>query len=202
MLGYQGSAYLASGKVPGLQGRTHDSYALAYCVTARDGVDVMIAANAQRSFEELAKTVGRPELISDPRFLTGPDRNRNKVVLRAILDEACLQVDSKDITAALHRVGAPAAVINSIDRALAEPQVLHREMVLAMQGGQDADRVRVPGDPIKLTEAPRDKYRYPPHAGEHSHSVLRELLGYDDAQIAQLAGVVLERPVSEKTQEF
>ena len=55
MLGYQGSAYLASGKVPGLQGRTHDSYALAYCVKAKDGVDVMIAANSQRAFEALAR---------------------------------------------------------------------------------------------------------------------------------------------------
>ena len=202
MLGYQGAAYLASGKVPGLQGRTHDSYALAYCVAAKDGVDVMIAANAQRSFEVLARAIGRAEIIDDPRFLTPRDRNLNKVPLRAILDEACRSVDSATITAALHSVGAPAAVINSIDRALAEPQVVHRQMVLDLQGKSDADRVRVPGDPIKLTEARRDAYQYPPHSGQHTRAVLKELLGYDDAAIDKLAGVVLENPVDEKTQEF
>ena len=202
MLGYQGSAYLASGKVPGLQGRTHDSYALAYCVATRDGVDVMIAANAQRAFEVLAKAIGRAEIIKDPRFLTPADRNRNKAPLRAILDEACLAVDSATITAALHSVGAPAAVINSVDRAFAEPQVIHRQMVLDLQGGQDGDHVRVPGDPIKLTESRRSSYRYPPHSGEHTREILRELLGYDEAQLDKLAGVILDAPVAEKTQEF
>lgn len=202
MLGYQGTAYLASGKVPGLQGRTHDSYALAYCVAAKDGVDVMIAANAQRSFEVLAKAIGRPEIINDPRFLTPADRNRNKLLLRAILDEACLKVESATITAALHSVGAPAAVINSIDRALAEPQVVHRQMVLDLRGENESDRVRVPGDPIKLAEAQRAQYQYPPHSGEHTRAILKELLGYDEAQIDKLAGVVLENPIPEKTQEF
>ncbi|MSQ53223.1 MAG: CoA transferase [Betaproteobacteria bacterium] len=202
MLGYQGAAYLASGKVPGLQGRTHDSYALAYCVSARDGVDVMIAANAQRAFEVLAKTIGRTEIIDDPRFLTPADRNRNKAPLRAILDEACVTVDSAAITAAMHSVGSPAAVINSIDRALTEPQVIHRQMVLDLQGGDDADYARVPGDPIKLTEAQRTRYQYPPHAGQHTREVLKELLGYSDARIDTLSGVALDRPVDEKTQEF
>lgn len=202
MLGYQGSAYLASGKVPGLQGRTHDSYALAYCVAAGDGVDVMIAANSQRAFEVLAKAVGRPEIIHDTRFLTPADRNRNKVPLRAIMDEACLGVDSATITTALHSVGSPAAVINSIDRAFAEPQVIHRQMALDLQGGDVADHARVPGDPIKLTEAKRSSHQYPPHSGEHTREILRELLGYDDAQIDKLAGVVLDKPVAEKTQEF
>ncbi len=202
MLGYQGAAYLHSGKVPGLQGRTHDSYALAYCVSAKDGVDVMIAANAQRAFEKLATVIGRADIISDPRFLTPADRNRNKAPLRAILDEACLKVDSTVITEAMHSVGSPSAVINSIDRAFAEPQVIHRQMVLDLQGGGDADRVRVPGDPIKLSESPRDRYQYPPHAGEHTRTVLKELLGYDDDAVDRLAGVVLDAPIAEKTQEF
>ncbi len=202
MLGYQGAAYLHSGNVPGLQGRTHDSYALAYCVSAKDGVDVMIAANAQRAFEKLATVIGRADIISDPRFLTPADRNRNKAPLRAILDEACLKVDSTVITEAMHSVGSPSAVINSIDRAFAEPQVIHRQMVLDLQGGGDADRVRVPGDPIKLSESPRDRYQYPPHAGEHTRTVLKELLGYDDDAVDRLAGVVLDAPIAEKTQEF
>jgi len=202
MLGYQGAAYLASGKVPGLQGRTHDSYALAYCVTAQDGVDVMVAANSQRAFEALARAVGRADIISDPRFLTPNDRNKNKVPIRVIMDEACLKVDSCVIVNAMHAVGSPCAVINSIDGALAEPQVMHRGMVLEMQGGKPADRARVPGDPIKLTEEKRVDYRYPPHAGEHSNELLRELLGYGEAEIEALRGVVLDAPVAEKTQEF
>lgn len=204
MLGYQAAAYLQSGTVPGLQGRTHDSYALSYCVAAKDGVDVMIAANGKRPFEALSKLIGRADIIDDPRFLTAQDRNRNKAELRAIMDAGCLTVTSTEIIACLHKVGAPAAVINSIDRAFAEPQVLHREMLLPLQGEREEDRARVAGDPVKLTESPRTRYEYPPHAGEHTRAVLKELCGYDDAAIEALmkVGAVLEAPVADQTQEF
>jgi CoA:oxalate CoA-transferase len=204
MLSYQAAAYLQSGKAPGLQGRTHDSYALSYCVRAKDGVDVMIAANQQRAFEGLCHTVGRPDLIKDERFLTPQDRNKNKTALRALMDAACATVDSKDILATLHRVGAPAAVINSIDRTFAEPQVLHRDMRMELAGADGADRVRVAGDPIKLTEAPRRRYDYPPHAGQHTRAVLKEVGGYAEADIERLlaAGAVAELPAHEQTQEF
>ena len=204
MLGYQAAVYLQSGDVPGLQGRTHDSYALSYCVTAKDGVDVMIAANGQRPFEALSKLIGREDLIEDKRFLAPQDRNRNKVELRAEIDKGCLTVNSSNIIKCLHDVGAPAAVINSIDRAFAEPQVLHRDMLLELHGAGEGDRARVAGDPVKLTEAPLERYQYPPHAGEHTRSVLKELCGYDDDAIENLAkvGAILDAPVAERTQEF
>jgi CoA:oxalate CoA-transferase len=204
MLGYQAAVYLQSGDVPGLQGRTHDSYALSYCVTAKDGVDVMIAANGKRSFEALSKLIGREDLIADKRFLEPQDRNRNKIELRAEIDKGCLGVNSADIIKCLHDVGAPAAVINSIDRAFAEPQVLHRDMLLELHGAGEGDHARVAGDPIKLTEAPRTKYDYPPHPGEHGRALLRELCGYDDAAIETLvkAGAVLDKVVAERTEQF
>lgn len=203
MLSYQAAAYLQSGKVPGLQGRTHDSYALSYCVPTRD-VDVMISANQPRAFEALTRTVGRPELVADPRFRTPELRNHNKVELRAILDEACKTVNASDIVACLHQVGAPAATINSIDAALAEPQVLHRGMLLELSGSRPEDVVRVAGNPIKLREASREKHVYPPHAGEHTRAVLKELCGYDDRMIDGLiqSGAVAERPVQDGAAEF
>jgi crotonobetainyl-CoA:carnitine CoA-transferase CaiB-like acyl-CoA transferase len=204
MLGYQAAAYLQSGTVPGLQGRTHDSYALSYCVAAEDGVDVMIAANGKRPFEALSKLIGRDDLVADARFLTPQDRNRNKMELRAEIDAGCLKVTSAEIIACLHAVGAPAAVINSIDRAFEEPQVLARGMLLDLQGGGEGDHVRVAGDPVKLTEAPRAHYDYPPHAGEHTRAVLKELCGYGDGDIERLmtSGAVLDAPIAERTQEF
>ncbi len=203
MLSYQAAAYLKSGKVPGLQGRTHDSYALSYCVAAKDA-DVMIAANQPKAFDALMRTIGRPDLLADPRFLTPDLRNRNKTELRALLDEACKIVNAADIVACLHDVGAPAATINSIDAAFAEPQVQHRDMLLELKGGRPEDVVRVSGNPIKLREASRQDHVYPPHAGEHTRAVLKELCGYDDEMVGRLLqlGAVAEKPVQEGAAEF
>jgi crotonobetainyl-CoA:carnitine CoA-transferase CaiB-like acyl-CoA transferase len=164
----------------------------------------MIAANGQKPFEALSALIGRTDLVGDPRFLTPQDRNRNKADLRAEIDKGCLGVASADIIACLHGVGAPAAVINSIDRAFAEPQVLHRDMLLELHGDAAGDHARVAGDPVKLTEGPRTHYVYPPHAGEHTRAVLKELCGYDDAAIGDLvkAGAVLDAPIADRTQEF
>ena len=203
MLSYQAAAYLQSGKVPGLQGRTHNSYALSYCVAAKDA-DVMIAANQPRAFEALMRTIGRPELLTDPRFLSPDLRNRHKGELRAILDEACKTISAADIVSCLHDVGAPAATINSIDAAFAEPQVQFRDMLLELHGTQTEDVARVAGNPIKLREARRKEHVYPPHAGEHTRAVLKDLGGYDDAAIGHLLqlGAVAEKPIQEGAAEF
>jgi CoA:oxalate CoA-transferase len=203
MLTYQGAAYLQSGKVPGLQGRTHDSYALSCCVTAEDG-DVMISANQPRAFAALTRTIGREDLQTDPRFLTPDDRNRNKIELRELLESACRTVKAAAIVECLHQVGAPAALINGIDGTFAEPQVLHRDMLLELRGERPGDVARVPGNPLKLREAPRAGHAYPPHAGEHTRAVLSELAGLDDAAIDRLigAGIVAEKPVSNGAAEF
>jgi len=203
MLSYQAAAYLQSGVVPGLQGRTHDSYALSYCVAAKDA-DVMIAANQPRAFEALMRTVGRPDLVDDPRFRTAPDRNRNKFELRKLMDEACAKVPAADIIKCLHQVGAPAATINTIDAALAEPQVVHRGMVVELHGRRDGDVARVVGNAIKTTRFVREGYDYPPHAGEHTRAVLREVAGLGDSDIDKLlmAGAVAEKPLEDAGAEF
>lgn len=203
MLSYQAAAYLQSGKVPGLQGRTHDSYALSCCVTAKDG-DVMIAANQPRAYDALMRTVGLSEMITDPRFCTPADRNRNKTELRKILDEACKNVSAADIVKCLHGVGAPAAMINAIDTALTEPQVQHRGMVLELQGSRDGDVARVAGNAIKFSQSARTEHAYPPHAGEHTRAVLSEVAGLDASEIDRLfaAGAVADKPTEDAGAEF
>jgi crotonobetainyl-CoA:carnitine CoA-transferase CaiB-like acyl-CoA transferase len=203
MLTYQGAAYLQSGTSPGLQGRTHDSYALSYCVAARDA-DVMIAANQPRAFDALMRLIGRADTLADPCFATADLRNRNKTALRAILDEACKTVSAADIVKCLHGVGAPAATINTVEGAFAEPQVLHRGMLLELRGERPEEVARVPGNPIKVREASAKADCYPPHAGEHTRIVLKDLAGYDDAIIDRLVelGAVAEKPVPENAAEF
>ncbi|MGF6651800.1 crotonobetainyl-CoA:carnitine CoA-transferase CaiB-like acyl-CoA transferase [Paraburkholderia youngii] len=45
MLSYQAAYYLASGKVPGTQGREHESIPSYRAFTARDGMEVVVTAN-------------------------------------------------------------------------------------------------------------------------------------------------------------
>jgi len=73
----------------------------------------------------------------------------------------------------------------TIDRVLADPQVLAREMVLEMEH-PSTGKYKVVGSPMKLSETPV-QYRFPPpRLGEHTEEVLRVILGYEQAQISRL----------------
>ena len=47
-------------------------------------------------------------------------------------------------------------------------------------------KVRLVASPIRMSATPPEARRHPPMLGEHTDSVLGELLGYDEARIAQL----------------
>jgi crotonobetainyl-CoA:carnitine CoA-transferase CaiB-like acyl-CoA transferase len=81
--------------------------------------------------------------------------------------------------------GVPAAPINSIDSALADPQVRHRNMVVTSphRAGPDFPTL---GSAVKSECSAGDEFRSPPGLGEQSEAVLAGL-GYTPAEIEDMA---------------
>ena len=194
---YQAAAYFHTGKVPGRQGREHDMIPLINCFEAKDGVEVVIAANSATGFKALSQFLGVPELPEDPRYKEPRERLKNKDTLVAALREAFKTRDSADIVAFLRQEGVPVGVINSVDKALDMPQVKHRGMILDLKGESEEERARVVGDPIKIRKAGRRRHSYAPRLGADSRRILSEILGYDEARIIALIdkAVVQEKPL-------
>jgi crotonobetainyl-CoA:carnitine CoA-transferase CaiB-like acyl-CoA transferase len=185
-LNYQAANYLHSGRVPGRQGREHDSLPTYRCFEARDGVEIAITANTEKMWQDMCRVLGEPQLIDDSRFLTVSDRNAHRAVLIEILEAAFKKKDAREWVKLLRDVGVPVGPINTVDKALAEPQVLHRGMVLELAGDGADERVRVAGDPIKIRRARRTKYQFPPKLGGDTQTVLQDILRYDDATVDKL----------------
>jgi CoA:oxalate CoA-transferase len=185
-LNYQAAQYLHSGTVPGRQGREHDSLPTYRCFEARDGREIAITANTDKMWEDMCRVLSRADLISDPRFVTLHDRNRNRVALIAELEAAFKTKDASEWVTRLRAVGVPVGPINTIDRALAEPQVLHRDMVLELVGDVNEQRARVAGNPLKLKRAARKQHRFPPRLGQDTRHVLADVLGYPPERVAAL----------------
>jgi CoA:oxalate CoA-transferase len=81
--------------------------------------------------------------------------------------------------------GVPAAPVNNLDAAFAEPPVSEREMIVEYDH-PEAGRVRLPGNPIKFDGIARTISNPAPRLGEHTDAVLRELLALPDERIAEL----------------
>ena len=167
MLSYQAGYHLNAGVIPGRQGRGHDSIPTYRCFTARDGLDVAVTANTERMWESMCQVLERPELLDDPRFATLADRHHHRDVLEPLLEEAFLARDADDWAVRFEQGNIPVATVNTLDRTLTDPQVLHRDMVLSLEGAAPEERARVVGNPLKFRRSSRRPATYPPRLNEH-----------------------------------
>lgn len=149
----------------------------------------------------MAQVLGSPELIEDPRFIRNGDRLRNKEALWAIIEPAFLTRDAAEWVQLFNEAGIPVGMVNTLDLALSNPQVLHRGMVVELEDGRGSS-VTTLGNPIKLDRNPRGADTFPPALGEHTNDILRDILNKSSSEIDELlsSGVVVA-PREEATVE-
>lgn len=181
----QGLSYLVSGTSPSRTGEWHPSLAPYQPFDVADG-RIVIAVGNDGQFASLCTWLDLPELASDPRFATNPDRNQYRVELAGLIQGALRAKTRAETLTGLEGVGVPVAVINDIEAAFAEPQLQHR-------GGRinlpHALAETAPGiaSPLHLSGTPIEYRHAPPTLGQHTEEVLTGLLGLSDDEIRQLA---------------
>lgn len=148
-----------SGQVPAPIGSRHPSITPFGAFAARDDL-LIIAAGNDSLFTKLSNAVGRPDLPSDPRFSDNASRTEHESELRDELERALRTRDAAHWLSVLQQAGIPCSPIHDVADVLAHPQVLARNMVVAIEG-DDADGLRVAGNPIKLSAYPDPETRGP-----------------------------------------
>ncbi|KJK02967.1 CoA-transferase [Pseudomonas sp. 21] len=184
MLGNQSQNYLATGRSPGRQGNAHVNI-VPYQVFSAQDMDFIIACGNDSQFVSLCDAIGLPELPKDPRFTRNADRVRNRDIIVGKLAEHFQGDTADNWVKRIHAMKVPVGVINDIGRALDEPQVVARDMLVEIPHAQNP-AFRMVGSPLKLSETPVEYQRPAPMLGEHTDEVLKRRLGIDDARLAQL----------------
>jgi CoA:oxalate CoA-transferase len=141
--------YVATGEVPGPLGARHASITPFEAFGARDG-HVIIAAGNDALFAKLAEALGKPTLAADPRFATNEKRTANHAALKEEIVAIMATRDVADWLDILGKAGVPCGPINDVARALADPQIAARNMVVSMDDAH-AGGLRMAGNPIKLS---------------------------------------------------
>lgn len=184
MLGNQSQNYLATGRSPGRQGNAHVNI-VPYQVFSAQDMDFIIACGNDSQFVSLCDAIGLPELPKDARFTRNADRVRNRDVIVGKLAEHFQGDTADNWVKRIHAMKVPVGVINDIGRALDEPQVVARDMLVEIPHAQNP-AFRMVGSPLKLSDTPVEYQRPAPMLGEHTDEVLKRRLGLDDARLAAL----------------
>jgi CoA:oxalate CoA-transferase len=77
------------------------------------------------------------------------------------------------------------APVNNLDRAFSEAPVAERGMIVEYDH-PDVGKVRLPGNPIKMSDMEGTISQPAPRLGEHTDAVLREVLNLSPDQIVSL----------------
>ena len=185
MLSYQAAYYLHSGQVPGRQGTGHDSFPTYGTFPTKDGKSIVVTANTEKMWKEMANCLGLSSLITDPRFITNKERLSNRAEIEPLLQQAFLARNAQEWMDDFLALGIPAGVVNTLDITLNSPQIQHRQMVVELQD-EMGQSVKVVASPIKFNEELSTRNDYPARLGQHTDFVLKDILGYTDEQIASL----------------
>jgi crotonobetainyl-CoA:carnitine CoA-transferase CaiB-like acyl-CoA transferase len=149
-----------------------------------EGEYFILACLTDRFWVRLADVLERPELATDPRFATNPDRVRNRDELTAILERVFRQQPAQYWLEKFDAVGVPAGPINRLEAVFDEPQVVHNQSVISLVHPVHGE-YPVPNNPIRMHGTPARPHGYAPRLGEHSREVLADF-GLDQEQIDHL----------------
>ena len=184
---------------PKRMGSHHPSTAPCGVFEARDGYVVITALI--HHWEHFVKTIGKPELATDPRFAQIPRRLENRLELVPIIEEWLKSFPSRDdalkILNANHILAAP---VLSIDQAISQPQFIERKVMREVEHPA-LGKLQLPITPLHFSESSTEIQGPAPMVGEHNLSVLTAYLGYSAAQVDELTrqGILVCEPPAAQT---
>ena len=196
LLTYMGTMWLTNGEVPKPPGSAHD-YSVPWQAFATTDGYIAVATRQEIFWHKLCSVLDHPDLAGAPRFADNPSRVKNRQVLVPLLEQIFRTRTTADWLERLRGADVPAAPVNNIDAAFAEPPVAEREMIVEYDHPQ-VGKVRLPGNPIKMSDMGKTISRPAPMLGEHTDAVLKTLLRLTAEEIAGLheSGAVGEKKLT------
>ena len=183
LLTYMATMQTLSGANPEPIGNAHFVHVPYNSFTTKDGF-VVIAVITDAFWQGLLNIVDVDNLRKE-EFKSSTGRLQNQKFIESELNKKLSTETSEHWINALNSAKVPCAPINSFSQALSDEQVIHRNMVVEVEH-PDGGKVKMPGNPIKLSYTDEDSFSPPPHLGQHTKETLIEWCNYSESEIEEL----------------
>jgi formyl-CoA transferase len=181
--------YRLTGQVKPRTGSRSTNTAPRNAYPTKDGGWVCLSASTQGMTEKLLKSIGRPELIDDPRFRTNADRLNNIEAIDAIVAEFIAARTTAENLAHFDKAGVTIGPIMDAAGLAGDDYVAARESMIEVP---DADVGWLPmhGAVPRLSGTPGILARPAPMLGEHNNEILARIMSEDTLRALEAKGVI------------
>jgi len=147
---------------------------------------VAIVCRSDGEWRAMTEVMGRPDLADDPRFLTNESRLAHEEELHREISAWTSELDPYDVMDRLQAAGVPCGVVQDAqDKIERDRQLSHRSFFSRADHPEIGERA-FEGAVPRLVRTPGSVRQGAPLLGEHTERVLRDALGMDDAEIAEV----------------
>jgi formyl-CoA transferase len=189
LLDFQAARYTMDGQVPPQVGNDHPTSMPTSAYRTADGF-INVAASGSAIWKRLCDAIGRPDLLSDPRFASAQGRATNRMALADEINAVLASRPSLEWVESLNAAGVPCGPIHAMDEVFADAQVRHLNAAVAVEH-PTLGTLTILNQAIKLSRTPGAVMTATPERGEHSDEILREI-GLSATEVAELreSGVI------------
>lgn len=171
-LGPLAAAYEATGRVPERSGSRSRTSAPRNVYWTKDERWLAMSCSTQTMAERLFRTIGRPELIEDPRFCDNASRLHHIEDLDQILNAYFGQRTASEILETMEAAGVTIAPVMGIDELMDSALFRSRDVLVRGQGRGGERGVLMPHVVPRLSRTPGTIRSPAPDLGEHNGTYL------------------------------
>ncbi len=152
----------------------------------KDGyVSIQGGAGGTRWGPRLFDMIGRPELMTDPRFATTENRKKNKAEVDALLYSWLIDHTKQEVFDEAAKARYPVAPVYNTEDLINNPHYKERGYFVEIEHPL-AGKLTYPGAPFKTSEAGYQNRRAAPLLGQHNTEIYGGLLGYSMEELDRL----------------
>ncbi len=182
LLGPEAGIFQLTGQVKPRVGSGSNTTAPRNVYRCSDGRYVALSGSIQSMAERIFEVIGRPDLVTDPRFRTNADRIANRGELDKILGSWFESKKRDDVLELIRAAGATIGPVYAIDDALLDPHFIEREILIDVDD-DDLGTLVTQNVVPRLSETPGGLRLAAPRIGQHSIEVLELAgLGHDEIE--------------------
>ncbi|MBM4203402.1 MAG: CoA transferase [Gammaproteobacteria bacterium] len=170
---------------PGRNGNTHPVFAPQGFYPCRNGGWIGITCRDQAQWENLARHMQRPDLLTSSLFVTAAARNHRRQELDALIAAWTRGQDAIELMHALQLAGVAAGAVLNGPQLLADPQLQARR-AFVQQERPGLGVHHYPVQPYHFTSSEAPPNNRAPLLGEHLTEVLTERANLKDDDLVEL----------------